>query len=199
MAHVCPWWFAYTFDNPVRRLLHPPERVLGRWVHPGMTVLDVGCGIGHFTIGMARLVGPGGRVIAADVQEGALAAVRRRVERAGLADRVTTHRCAPRRIGVPGPLDFALAFWMAHETPSQPDFLGEIAAALRPGGKLLIVEPRFHVTEREFEGTLEAAALVGFSVGAAPAIRASRSVVLERPPGQTVPGRHQPPPGGRGV
>jgi 2-polyprenyl-3-methyl-5-hydroxy-6-metoxy-1,4-benzoquinol methylase len=181
VAHVCPWWFAYTFDNPLRRLLHPPERVLGRWVLPGMMVLDVGCGIGHFTIGMARLVGPGGRVIAADLQEGALAVVRRRAEREGLADRVTTHRCASGRIGVSGPLDFALAFWMAHETQSQLDFLGEIAGSLRPGGRLLVSEPRFHVTEREFERTLEAAALVGLTVGETPAIRASRSVLLERP------------------
>jgi ubiquinone/menaquinone biosynthesis C-methylase UbiE len=199
VAHVCPWWFAYTFDNPVRRLLHPPERVLGRWVRPGMTVLDVGCGIGHFTIGMARLVGPGGRVIAADLQERALSVVRRRAERAGLADRVTTHHCTPRRIGVPGPLDFALAFWMAHETPSQLDFLGELAAALRPGGNLLVVEPRFHVTDRQFEETLEAATLAGFAVGAAPSIRASRSVLLERPPGLRIPRQGQPTPGGRSV
>jgi SAM-dependent methyltransferase len=98
VTHVCPWWFAYTFDNPVRRILHPPAQVLGRWVRPGMTVLDVGCGIGHFTLGMARLVGDGGRVIAADLQQSALAAVRRRAARAGLGERVITHRCAPGRL-----------------------------------------------------------------------------------------------------
>ena len=180
MGHVCPWWFAYTFDNPLRRLLHPPERVLGAWVRPGMTALDIGCGIGHFTIGMARLVGPGGRVIAVDLQERALAAVRRRAARAGLDDRVTTHRCAPDRIGVAGPVDFALAFWMVHETPSQVGLLSEVRDALRSGGRLLIAEPRFHVTEEAFEKTLEAAALAGLVIAGHPTVRASRTVLLER-------------------
>jgi len=180
MSHVCPWWFAYTFDNPLRRLLHPPGKVLGRWVRPGMTVLDVGCGIGHFTIGMARLVGPGGRVIAADLQQRALDAVLRRAVRAGLADRITTHRCAPDRVGVAGPVDFALAFWMAHETPSQQGFFAEMAGTLRPGGLLLVAEPRFHITERQFEETLESAVLAGLALGGRPQVRASRSVLLER-------------------
>lgn len=182
MDHVCPWWFAYTFDNPVRRILHPPAQVLGSWVRPGMTVLDVGCGIGHFTLGMARLVGPGGRVIAADLQENALAAVRRRAVRAGLGERITTHRCLPDRIGVEGPVDFALAFWMAHETPSQPRFFVEIAGVLRPGGLLLVAEPRFHVTELDFDGTLAAAVNAGFVVRERPSVRISRCVLLERVP-----------------
>lgn len=182
MSHVCPWWFAYTFDNPLRRILHPAERVLGAWVRPGMTVLDIGCGIGHFSIGMARLVGPGGRVIAVDVQERALAAVRRRAARAGLEDRVTAHRCPPDRIGVTGPADFALAFWMVHETPSQEAFCIEVAGILRPGAALLVAEPRFHISARQFERTLEAAALAGLEVGERPHVRASRAVLLRRPP-----------------
>lgn len=181
MPHVCPWWFAYTFDNPLRRLLHPPAQVLGRWVRPGMTVLDVGCGIGHFTLGMARLVGVGGRVIAADLQQKALAAVRRRAARAGLDERIITHHTAPDRIGVAGPVDFALAFWMVHETPSQPGFFAEVAGLLRPGGLLLVAEPRHHVTERQFELTLEAAALAGLFVAERTDVRLSRSVLLERP------------------
>lgn len=181
MPHVCPWWFAYSFDNPLRRFLHPPEEVLGRWVRPGMTALDVGCGIGHFTLGLARLVGPGGRVIAADLQERALAAVRRRASRAGLADRITTQRCTPDRIGVAGPVDFALAFWMAHETPSQEALFGELAGVLRPGGLLLVAEPRLHVTPRQFEQAFEAAALAGLAVAGRPSVRASHAALFERP------------------
>lgn len=183
MKHVTPWWLAWSFDNPLRGLLHPAGQVLGPWVRPGMTALDVGCGIGHFTLGLARLVGPGGRVVAADLQEGALAVVRRRAARAGLADRVTTHLCAPDRVGVAGPVDFALSFWMAHETPSQRDLLAELAAVLRPGGRLLVAEPRLHVTAREFERTYEAAALAGLRVAAHPAVRASYAALFERPGG----------------
>ena len=43
-AHVCPWWMGYFIDNPLRRLLHNPEKTPGGHVKPGMTVMDVGCG-----------------------------------------------------------------------------------------------------------------------------------------------------------
>jgi len=68
-AHrVCPWWVAYLFDNPLRRRIHPPEEILSTYVKKGMTVLDFGCGFGHFALGMAGLVGESGTVIAADIQ-----------------------------------------------------------------------------------------------------------------------------------
>jgi 2-polyprenyl-3-methyl-5-hydroxy-6-metoxy-1,4-benzoquinol methylase len=178
VEHVCPWWLAYTFDNPLRRLLHPPERVLGAWVRPGMTVLDVGCGIGHFSLGMARLVGPGGRVIAADLQERALAIVRRRARRAGLAGRVTTHRCGVDFCGAPGPVDFALAFWMLHETPSVERFCREIAGILAPAGRILVAEPRFHVDERQFEEEMGAATRAGLRIVERPTVRLSRAALL---------------------
>jgi ubiquinone/menaquinone biosynthesis C-methylase UbiE len=178
--HVCPWWLTYTFDNPLRRLLHPPARLLGAWVRPGMTVLDVGCGFGHFSLGMARLVGPGGRVIAADLQERSLAILRRRALRAGLADRITTHRCDAELCGAPGPVDFALAFWMLHEVPSAERLCREIAGLLAPGGRLLVVEPRFHVGEPMFEQEMGAAARAGLRVLERPAIRLSRAALLAR-------------------
>jgi len=177
---VCPWWLAYSFDNPLRRLLHPPEQVVGTWVRPGMTVLDVGCGIGHFSLGMARLVGPAGRVIAADLQEQALAAVRRRARRAGLADRITTHRCGPDLCGVPGPVDFALAFWMLHETPAAESFCREIAGILAPEGRLLVAEPTWHVAAQLFQEEMDAAARTGLRLLERPVVRASRAALFGR-------------------
>lgn len=175
---ICPWWLTFAIDNPLRRLLHPADRVLGAWVHPGMTVLDVGCGFGHFSLGMARLVGPGGRVIAADLQEQSLAVVRRRARRAGLADRITTHRCGADRCGAPGPVDFALSFWMLHETPSAENFCREIAGILAPGGRLLVAEPRFHVDGRHFEEEMGAAARAGLRIIERPLVRLSRAALL---------------------
>lgn len=175
---LCPWWLTFAIDNPLRRLLHPPEQVLGAWVRPGMTALDVGCGFGHFSLGMARLVGPAGRVIAADLQEPSLAVVRRRARRAGLADRITTHRCGADRCGVPGPVDFALSFWMLHETPSPERFCREIAGILSPGGRLLVVEPKIHVDERLFDEEMAGAALAGLRIVQRPRIRLSRAALL---------------------
>jgi hypothetical protein len=46
--HVCPWWLCFAFDNPLRRLVHDPVRILGDFVRPGQTVLDVGLAWGIF-------------------------------------------------------------------------------------------------------------------------------------------------------
>ncbi|MFH1011686.1 MAG: methyltransferase domain-containing protein, partial [bacterium] len=66
--HICQWWLAPTLDNPFRRFLHNPEKMLGSQAAEGMTVLDIGCAPGFFSIGLAKLVGNTGRIIAADVQ-----------------------------------------------------------------------------------------------------------------------------------
>ena len=86
-GNICPWWLCPTFDNPLRRLIQDPDRILAGLVQPGETALDIGCGMGYFSIPLARLVGPEGKVICVDLQEQMLAGVRRRAERAGVADR----------------------------------------------------------------------------------------------------------------
>ena len=98
--------------------------------------------MGYFTIPLARITGPGGKVIAVDLQERMLDALVRRAEKAGVADRIIPHRCQKESLGVEGPADFALAFWMAHEVPDKPRFFREIFAFLKQGGRLLLVEPK---------------------------------------------------------
>ncbi len=120
---VCPWWLCYSFDNPLRRFIHDPEPLLAPYVKPGMTVVDVGCGMGYFTISLAKITGPGGKVIAVDLQQRMLDALVRRAEKAGVADRVIPHRCQKESLGVEGPADFALAFWMAHAVSGQTPLL----------------------------------------------------------------------------
>ncbi len=53
-----------------------------------MTVLDMGCGPGFFTVEMARKVGPSGRVVAVDVQEGMLQQQRKKIRGTALPSRV---------------------------------------------------------------------------------------------------------------
>ena len=52
-GHTCPWWGGFFIDNPLRRLLHKPERILAPYVRRGMKVIDFGCGMGLFSIAMA--------------------------------------------------------------------------------------------------------------------------------------------------
>lgn len=182
MAHsVCPWWMGYLLLSPLRRLGQDPRRVLGPYVKPGMTVLDVGCAMGYFTLDAARMVGPEGRVIAVDLQPRMIATLERRARRSGLADRIDARVCPPHSLGIDdlaGRVDFALAFAVVHEVPDQPKMMAELKAALPDDGRLLMAEPSDHVTDEEFSSSLTAARAAGLTVVDRPVVRRSRAAVL---------------------
>ena len=178
-GHVCPWWQAYTFDNFLRGWLYPPARTFGPYVEPGMTALDVGCGMGFNAIGLAGIVGDEGRVIAVDVQPQMLKVLEKRARRAGVDHRIQTRLCEPDAVGVEETVDFAVAFWVVHEVPDVRRFLSQVRSCLGPRARFLVAEPRFHVSEQAFQEMLAAGRDVGLTISDEPRIRWSRAVVLE--------------------
>jgi len=176
--HVCPWWLCFTFDNLIRKFFHNPENILAPYVHEGDTVLDVGPGMGYFSIPLARMVGDRGKVIAADVQAPMLAGLRKRARKQGMEERIVSHVCESDSIGIHEPIDFALAFWMVHEVPNQDKLFFEIKLLLKPEGKLLLAEPTIHVTRPMFEESLKRAGEAGFTVTGNPKIFMSRTALL---------------------
>jgi ubiquinone/menaquinone biosynthesis C-methylase UbiE len=178
--HVCPWWLAYTFDNPLRRFFHEPEKILAPHLKAGMTAVDFGCGMGYFSIAMAKIVGKSGRVIGVDLQQEMLAIMLRRAQRAGVAERITPVLCNSRETGVTMPADFALAFWMVHETPDAKIFLKQVYAILKISGRLLIAEPKMHVSPAEFNRITAAVRGIGFQEAATPAIRFSHAALFHK-------------------
>jgi ubiquinone/menaquinone biosynthesis C-methylase UbiE len=182
-THTCPWWLGYLLASPLRRLVEDPHARLAPYVRAGMFVLEPGPGMGFFTLELARLVGPGGRVVAVDLQEKMLAELRRRARRAGLADRVETRCCTQDDLGIgdlAGRFDLVVLFHMLHEVSDKDRFLQAIYAALKPGGGVLIVEPRGHVSAGAFQACLALAAGIGFTI-AEPAQGKELRVLLRRP------------------
>jgi ubiquinone/menaquinone biosynthesis C-methylase UbiE len=145
-----------------------------------MTVADIGCGMGYFSLGMARLVGENGSVLAVDIQQKMLHTMLRRTEKQGLVGRIRPVLADKRDIGIREPVDFVLAFWMVHETEDVSRFLGQVFSLLNKGGTVLIAEPRMHVPERKFREILQHARAAGFQVGKGPDVRISRSALLSK-------------------
>ena len=146
-------------------------------------VIEPGPGMGFFTLELARLVGPRGRVIAIDVQPKMLEGLVRRARKVNLADRITARQPKGDHLGIDdlqGTADFALVFAMAHEVPSPLALFVDIHDALKRGAKMLLAEPLGHVSAKGYEGILNTAKSVGFTIESKPAIRRSRAAVLVR-------------------
>jgi ubiquinone/menaquinone biosynthesis C-methylase UbiE len=188
-ARVCPASRSWGLDNIFRKLLQPPKKIVGDYVHPGNTVLDVGCGPGFFTRAMARMAGENGQVIAVDLQEEMLEKMRQQAAKEGILQRIRPVKASEESLNLPAGLqaDFALAFYIVHEVPDQARLFNELWEGIAPGGKLLVVEPGMHVTPEEFQASLLLAAERGFRVLGAPKVRLSRAVLLVKTTEQSGP------------
>ncbi len=107
---------------------------------PGMTVADVGAGFGAWTIALSRSLGPAGRVYASDIGAQQLAALRQAVARERLTN-VTVVEGADRSTNLPPGCCDAILIRDAYHHLTQPnDITRSFAAALKPGGRLAVID-----------------------------------------------------------
>lgn len=142
--------------------------------------MDLGCGPGFFTLEMAEMVGDDGHIIAVDLQEGMLDKLKKKIEGSDWDKRITLHQCEEDKINVTQKVDFILAFYVVHEVPDQAKLFEEMAGILSDGGRILFVEPPFHVSKKAFRATLEIAEEAGFVVDAGPKLLFSKTAVLTK-------------------
>jgi ubiquinone/menaquinone biosynthesis C-methylase UbiE len=182
VAHrVCPYWLGYLLLNPLRRLRENPKALLAPWVREGMVVLEPGPGMGFFTLDLARMVGPTGKVVTVELQERMLARLRRRAEKKGLENRIDARLATSDSLGIgdlAGRVDLCVAIHVVHEIPDASGFFAQVRRALAPGGRIVLIEPRGHVSEDELEAMLDQARTSGFDVEQRPLPGATRSALL---------------------
>jgi ubiquinone/menaquinone biosynthesis C-methylase UbiE len=174
----CPVELAGGLDNNARRLFQNPRKLLKPYINKGMTVLDLGCGPGFFTVEIAKMLKGSGKVIAADLQGGMLEKVNKKIKGTELEQRIEIHKCEDDRIGVTENVDFVLAFYMIHEVPDQDKLFEELKSILKPDGKIYIIEPKFHVSKKSFEIMIDKIENMGFEITDRPKVFFSRTVLL---------------------
>ena len=180
---VCPWQVAPILLMTVRKPLHNPRKIVGQYITEGMTVLDIGCGMGYFTIPMAEMVGGSGKVIAADLQPEMLDGLRRNAAKAEVHN-IITHQCKKNTLALDdwaGKIDFALIFWMLHEVPDSERLILEMRSALSDHGVLFFSEPKFgHVSADQFKESLDMITSSGFRITEYPKVTLGRTALLEK-------------------
>jgi len=176
---ICPVELAVGLDNSIRRLLQNPQKILKPYISEGMTVLDLGCGPGFFSIEIAKMLRESGKVIAADLQQGMLEKVDKKIKGTTLEQRITIHKCEDNKIGVTENVDFVLVFYMIHEVPNQDNLLRELKSILKPDGKIFIIEPKFHVSKKSFDEMINKIKDIGFEIIDRPKVFISRTVLLK--------------------
>jgi SAM-dependent methyltransferase len=157
VPHRCPWPVQYFLLNPLRRLVENPEKLLQPYVRPGMQVLEPGCGMGYFSLALARMVGPEGRVLCLDIEPRAVRRLERRARKAGLDDRIIARACEPRDLGLDdcaGRIDRVVLMHTLHEIEALPEFFRQVRELLASGGLVFVVEPRSHVRPGQFEAMM---------------------------------------------
>jgi SAM-dependent methyltransferase len=131
---------AAVMESPVRYWLCPPSRVLeGSGIASGMTVLEVGCGTGYFTLPGARRLGGDGRLAAIDLLEGSVEMVSRKVKAAGLTNVHVVRGDALRTPFPTGTFDVALLFGVIPAPMLPIDVIvREMRRVLKPAGRLAV-------------------------------------------------------------
>jgi ubiquinone/menaquinone biosynthesis C-methylase UbiE len=146
---IARWAMSKKFDPRKKDILltaereaqmHPHALLISLGVKSGDVVADVGCGPGFFAIPAAEIVGPDGRVYAADVQSDMIAAMMMRVFETGLRN-IEILKASETDVSLPAAgIDLILLAFMLHELSQRSGYLFRLRRALRPGGRLAILE-----------------------------------------------------------
>ena len=165
--HVCPVWIAYLLASPIRKIFHNPEKILKPYIKENMTVLDVGCAFGFFSLSAAKMVGQNGKVVCIDLQEEMLQGLKKRASKKKLENKLDLRQCNEDSLNIQDlseKVDFAFAIAVVHEIPNGDNFFSEMHTALKVESEFLILEPKGHVSTDDFEKSILSAKTIGFTV-----------------------------------
>jgi ubiquinone/menaquinone biosynthesis C-methylase UbiE len=129
--------------RPERQEEEDPARALELLdLQPGMKVGDVGAGVGFWSFLIAGKIGPEGKVYATDIQSGMIERLRKRIKDNGIGN-VEPILSSESATGLPAnTLDLVILVDVYHEFSKPQEMLRDIARALKPNGRLALLEYR---------------------------------------------------------
>ncbi len=143
IADVMSWQGADWLFRETRIDEEQPEAMLDALkIPPGATVADVGAGVGYHSIRLARRVGPGGTVLATDLQPEMIQMLKQNAQAAGVSNLKPLLCSATNSMLPDGKVDLILMVDVYHECPDPETTLRGLHKALRAGGRLVLVEFR---------------------------------------------------------
>ncbi len=145
---------SHGFDDRSRRWWQDPESILkSAGVMRGMTVADLGCGSGFFTIPLGSMVGEAGKVFAVDSRPAALERLRENLNSVTRSV-VRTVQADVSKTSIPSSsVDVAFVSNLLHDIDDKAEFMLEVRRMLKPTGRLVVVDWRR--IEMEFGPPLE--------------------------------------------
>jgi cyclopropane fatty-acyl-phospholipid synthase-like methyltransferase len=138
--------WAKVFDDPARDAWQQPDRVIAALeLAPGMVVADIGAGTGYFAMRLARAI-PDGQVIATDIEPDMVRYMTDRAAREHVANlrAVLTPPTDPQLSA--GSVDRILVVDVWHHLGDRAGYARALAAGLRPGGRLAVVDFKLDAT-----------------------------------------------------
>jgi len=168
--------------SPIRKLLHHPNKILSPYIKSGMNILEIGPGMGYFSLPMAKLTGVKGMVYCIDIQQGMLDRLMKRANKQNIKNIETrlSNQTSFNIDTLKEQIDFAFLFAVVHEVPDQEKLFKQVGEVIKPGGKLFFAEPRGHVSVSQFEKSISIARNFGFTGTESSMVKGSHTIVLTK-------------------
>ncbi len=149
------------FLDPIRRLFESPKKLIEPYVKDGQVVADLGCGSGYYTIALAELVGPEGKVYAVDLGKGCIRALEKKATKGGYRN-IEAHASSASNVSFirNRSVDFVFANGLlCSMAEHRKEAVNEIKRILKEKGRAFIslgAGPPFgYVDKEEWENILE--------------------------------------------
>jgi ubiquinone/menaquinone biosynthesis C-methylase UbiE len=139
MGHQGASWL----DRPEREAEEAPSRAIRALkIEPGQTIADIGAGSGYYSLLLSKAVGPQGRVFATDIQPEMLAIVKSKIDAQAIGNVQLVLGTETETKLPDSSVDLGIMVDVYHELQQPQLFLRSVKRALKPGGRLVLVEFR---------------------------------------------------------